>query len=107
MRHLKGITMARNASYRLVLLMLLCLFFVPQIYGQARVKSAAEWAKLVPGNWGANFGQEWHEHEAVYWGCRLGASSEAFKNWQDPFSTITYLHLAPLNVPLFPLLAHT
>jgi hypothetical protein len=86
--------------------MLLCLFFVPQIYGQARVKSAAECAKLVPGNWGANFGQEWHEHEAVYWGCRLGASSEAVKNWQDPFGIIQDLQLASINGQEFAFVEH-
>lgn len=38
--------------------------------------------KLVPGDWEPNFGEEWKQHEAVYWGCRLGASVETIQQWQ-------------------------
>lgn len=40
---------------------------------------------MVPGDWGAegpNFGTEWHKNEAIYWGCRLGVTSETVASWQ-------------------------
>lgn len=45
-------------------------------------KSHEECIKLVPGDWGPNFGEEWHRHEAVYWGCRLAVPSETVVTWQ-------------------------
>jgi hypothetical protein len=57
--------------------------FAPKSDAQVMVKSHEECIKLVPGDWGPNFGVEWHQHEAVYWGCRLGVPSEDVKTWQQ------------------------
>jgi hypothetical protein len=48
-------------------------------FGQ-RPKSASECTKVVPGDWGRD--DQWHQHEALYWGCRLGVPAETVKEWQ-------------------------
>ena len=48
----------------------------------ARPKSHTDCIKRVPGDWGPNFGEQWHHNEALYWGCRLGVSSETVAAWQ-------------------------
>ena len=45
-------------------------------------KSHEKCIKRVPGDWGPNFGEQWHHNEALYWGCRLGVSSETVATWQ-------------------------
>ena len=54
---------------------------VTSLLGQTP-KSHEECIKSVPGDWGANFGKEWHHNEALYWGCRLGVLSETVAMWQ-------------------------
>jgi hypothetical protein len=38
--------------------------------------------KAIPGDWGPNFGDEWHRNESLYWGCRLGVPAETVATWQ-------------------------
>lgn len=65
------------------LLVLFCFALSPCLYGQTVGHSHEECIKLVPGNWGPNFGEEWHQRETVYWGCRLGTSAETIRVWQQ------------------------
>ena len=51
-------------------------------FAQQHPKSHEECIKVVPGDWGPNFGEEWHHNEALYWGCRLAVSSETVDRWQ-------------------------
>jgi hypothetical protein len=46
-------------------------------------KSQEECLKLVPGDWGPNFGVQWHQKEAIYWGCRLAVPTESVERWQQ------------------------
>jgi hypothetical protein len=71
-------------STRFVLFAVVVLSFIPYTRLSAREsqKSHEDCLKLVPGDWGANFGEEWKQHEAVYWGCRLGVSVETLHEWQ-------------------------
>jgi hypothetical protein len=46
-----------------------CLVPFAQLSAQMPQKSHEDCLKLVPGDWGANFGEKWKQHEAVYWGC--------------------------------------
>jgi hypothetical protein len=54
-----------------------------RIKAQVAPRSHEECMKLVPGDWGPNFGEQWHEHEAVYWGCRLGVPAQTVTEWQQ------------------------
>jgi hypothetical protein len=45
-------------------------------------KSHEECIKRVPGDWGPNFGDQWHHNEALYWGCRLGVPPDTVAEWQ-------------------------
>jgi hypothetical protein len=62
---------------------LFCFISLPQLSAQTIGKSHEDCLKLVPGDWGSNFGEDWKQHESVYWGCRLGASVETIKQWQQ------------------------
>jgi hypothetical protein len=67
----------------LLSLLSFCFAFASTVDAQTVRKSHDDCLKLVPGDWGPNFGEEWKQHEAVYWGCRLGASVETIKQWQQ------------------------
>ena len=54
---------------------------VPSCFAE-KAKSHEECLKQVPGDWGPNFGKEWHKNEAIYWGCRLGMPSQTVASWQ-------------------------
>lgn len=71
-------------SSPVVLFAVVLFSFLPsaRLPAQNLQKSHEECLKLVPGDWGPNFGEGWKQHEAVYWGCRLGASEETVKQWQ-------------------------
>jgi len=60
-----------------------CLMFVSVLDARTIGKSHEECLKLVPGAWGPNFGVQWHHHEAIYWGCRLGVPTESVESWQQ------------------------
>ena len=63
-------------------ILLLSLLCATATFSQSPQKSHENCIKLVPGNWGPNFGVEWHAHESIYWGCRLGLPAETIKDWQ-------------------------
>ena len=74
-------------------------FFVPltSLSAQDLRKSHEACLKLVPGDWGPNFGEEWKQNEAVYWGCRLGVPVETVKEWQR-FSFGVIQDLIPVKI---------
>jgi hypothetical protein len=49
---------------------------------QAQTRSHEDCVKQVPEDWGPNFSEVWHQHEAAYWGCRLGVSAATVAAWQ-------------------------
>jgi hypothetical protein len=49
---------------------------------QQKPKSHEQCIKEVPGDWGPNFGDQWHRNEARYWACRDGVSVETIQAWQ-------------------------
>ena len=49
---------------------------------QQKPKSHEQCIKEVPGDWGPNFGDEWHRNEAHYWACRHGVTVETIQAWQ-------------------------
>jgi hypothetical protein len=67
------------------LLSLLSFYFASAstLDAQTGGKSHEECLKLVPRDWGPNFGAKWHHHEAIYWGCRLGVPIENVETWQQ------------------------
>jgi hypothetical protein len=65
-----------------VLLFFVLLALVPHLNSQATRKSHEQCLKLVPGDWGPNFGAQWHENEARYWACRLGRTPETVRALQ-------------------------
>jgi hypothetical protein len=73
--------------------------FIPltSLCAQDLRKSHEECLKLVPGDWGPNFGEEWKQNEAVYWGCRLGVPVETIKEWQQ-FSSGMIQDLIPIRI---------
>src|SRR5260370_26843791 len=84
----------------LVVLFAVVLFsFLPsaRLSAQNLQKSHEDCLKLVPGDWGPNFGEAWKRHEAVYWECRLGASEETVKQWQQ-FSSGMIQDLIPVTI---------
>lgn len=46
------------------------------------MQSHEQCLQKVPGDWGTNFGESWHQHEARYWACRLGVSQKRVQEWQ-------------------------
>jgi hypothetical protein len=74
-----------------------CFLFSARLPAQALQKSQEECLKLVPGDWGPNFGQKWKQHESVYWGCRVGVSEETVGQWQH-FSAGMIQELIPVTV---------
>ena len=50
--------------------------------GQQKARSHEQCIQKVPGDWGPNFRQSWHQHEARYWACRLGVPVETVEGWQ-------------------------
>jgi hypothetical protein len=62
--------------------MALFLFVASLVFAQQNPKSHEECIKQVPGDWGPNFGDKWHQNEAVYWACRNGVTAETIKAWQ-------------------------
>jgi hypothetical protein len=83
----------------LVLLAVALSYFIPptRVSAQTVRKSHEDCLKLVPGDWGTNFGEEWKQHEAVYWGCRLGVPVESISEWQR-FSSGMIQDLIPLTI---------
>lgn len=73
----------KQCGLRLLLFVLFCTPFAQRLCAQTPARSDSDCRKLVPRDWGSNFGEEWHQHEAVYWGCRLGAPPEAVKEWRE------------------------
>lgn len=70
-------------SARIVLLAIAAFIPLTQLSAQDLQKSHEECLKVVPGDWGPNFGEEWKQHEAVYWGCRLSVPIETVREWQQ------------------------
>ena len=64
--------------------LLISLFFVISVaaFTQQKPGSHDDCIQQVPGDWGPNFGDSWHEHEARYWSCRVGVSVTMVKAWQ-------------------------
>jgi hypothetical protein len=85
------------------LLSLICSF----AFAQRKPQSHEQCIKQVPGDWGPNFGDEWHEHEALYWACRNGVTVETIKTWQraaeeeDMAAEIKPVALSRENLVLF------
>src|SRR5437660_2998326 len=65
-----------------LLLLVLIMVAVRNLYSQKARKSHEQCLKLVPGDWGPNFGAEWHDNEARYWACRLGETPDTVRTWQ-------------------------
>jgi hypothetical protein len=86
-------------STRVLLLAVSVFWFIPCPHLSAKQpqKSHEDCLKLVPGDWGPNFGDEWKQHEAVYWGCRLGVPVETIHEWQD-FGSGMIADLIPVTV---------
>jgi hypothetical protein len=71
-----------HSSYLLSLLSF-CFVFASALDAQTVGKSHEECLKLVPRDWGPNFGVQWHHNEAIYWGCRLVVPTESVERWQQ------------------------
>ncbi len=69
----------RNALAGTMLLLLITSVALAQ---QQKPKSHEACIKQVPGDWGPNFGPEWHQKEALYWACRDGVSVATIELWQ-------------------------
>jgi hypothetical protein len=67
---------------RILLVGLTVLLIVPGSFAQQKTKSHEECMMEVPGDWGPNFGDKWHDNEARYWACRNGVPVETVKAWQ-------------------------
>ena len=87
-------------------IVLCCLMSAVRVSAQTKGKLHEECIELVPGDWGTNFGAEWHQHEAVYWGCRLAVSPDAVQSWQDPDGMIQDVRLAAINKQEFAFVEH-
>jgi hypothetical protein len=68
----------RNPLAGIVLLLLTASF----AFAQQGPRTHAECIKQVPGDWGPNFGDEWHQNEALYWACRDGVAVSTVEAWQ-------------------------
>jgi hypothetical protein len=66
-----------------ILLFFLSIALVPQANSQVAKRSHEQCLKLVPGDWGPNFGAQWRENEARYWACRLGQTPDTVRAWQE------------------------
>ncbi len=86
-------------SSRLVLFVVALFWFFPSLRLSAQIlrKPHEDCMKLVPGDWGPNFGAVWQQHEAVYWGCRIGVSEETIRQWQQ-FSSGMIQDLIPVTI---------
>lgn len=51
-------------------------------FAQQQPKPHEQCIKEVPGDWGPNFGDQWHRNEAHYWACRNGVTVETIQAWQ-------------------------
>jgi hypothetical protein len=96
----------RTAQAVFFTMMLFCCVSATQVSAQTRGKSHEECLMLVPGDWRPNFGEQWHQHESVYWGCRLGIPPQAVSTWQDPFGMIQDVRLASINNQQFAYVEH-
>jgi len=67
---------------RIAIVVLSLLLAATAVSSAQTVRTHEECIKQVPGDWGPNFGKEWHRNEALYWGCRLGVPSERVEAWQ-------------------------
>jgi hypothetical protein len=68
----------RNPLAGLVLLLVI----TSLAFAQHEPKTHEECIKQVPGDWGPNFGDKWHNNEARYWACRNAVSVGTIKEWQ-------------------------
>jgi hypothetical protein len=80
------IALAKATRPTFFVIALFCFISLPQLSAQTISRSHEDCLKLVPGDWGPNFGEEWRQHEGVYWGCRLGVPVETIKAWQEVVS---------------------
>ncbi|HEV2401009.1 MAG TPA: hypothetical protein VGS27_29010 [Candidatus Sulfotelmatobacter sp.] len=55
---------------------------VSSVFAQQKPRPHEQCIKQVPGDWGPNFGDKWHDNEARYWACRNGVPVETIKAWQ-------------------------
>lgn len=62
---------------------LILLLLAPILFAQQKPRSHEECIKEVPGDWGPNFGDQWHGNEARYWACRLGVPIKTVREWQQ------------------------
>jgi hypothetical protein len=77
-------------------LLLIC---VHRSYPQMTPKTHEECMKLVPGDWGPNFGREWRGNEAIYWGCRLGVPVARVQAWQQAAGVVGWVEdLIPVTI---------
>ncbi len=68
----------KNPLIRIFVFLLLTSF----VSAQQKPRSHEQCIKQVPGDWGPNFGDKWHQNEAFYWACRSGVTAETIKAWQ-------------------------
>jgi hypothetical protein len=87
-------------------MLVFCCISPTQTSAQTRRKSHEECRKLVPTDWGPNFGEEWHQHESIYWGCRLGVPPQSVQSWQDPFGMIQDIRFATIKEQEFVFVEH-
>jgi len=71
-----------STKFAAVSLLLLVLVAARNLYPQAVGKSHEQCIKLVPGDWGPNFGDRWRGNEARYWACRQGEAADTVRAWQ-------------------------
>jgi hypothetical protein len=87
----------RKTTGLILLAVLFCLVPPTRLSAQSLRKSHGDCIKLVPGDWGPNFGERWKQNEAVYWGCRLGIPAETIKEWQH-FASGAVQDLIPVTI---------
>src|ERR1700722_18480706 len=68
-------------------------------FAQQELKSHEQCIKEVSGNWGPNFGDQWHRNEAHYWACRNGVTVETIQAWQHTADELGMAHeIQPVTV---------
>jgi hypothetical protein len=78
---------------------MLLLFCASLAFAQQKPKSHEACIKQVPGDWGPNFGAEWHQNEALYWACRDGVSVSTVEAWQKAVGEYGMAHeFTPVTV---------
>ena len=102
----EGASVKRATKAVFFAIVLCCLMSASRVSAQIKVKSHEECIKLVPGDWGPNFGAAWHQHEAAYWGCRLAVSPDVVESWQDPGGMIQDIRLAAISEQEFASVEH-